>query len=418
MAVSRCLPFVGICLLAASWNFAAEPAKPSLSLPAGDNADSQSPKILPSSSDAKSVATVSGRKKLEAQLQMSADLDFGGRPTVTLKEVLDQLHSRHKLSIRFDEPILTSVFTADSSSSPAATSGSENQNDEKPASTSSRGPTGHAVIRQASAEVPAPGVETATVAVSKRLNTVEIDLTNLDVKTVSVATLLRHSLDAVMQAAPNAMQDEDFAGFPILLTNATLLDYIVEDDGLLITSRMNSLLVKETRVYSIKNLKDYTPEQLAKVIRLSIRPWSWRSQINDLGEQLKASSGAVPPAVVTSLMKAGVQMASAETGISVDMGKESDDSSTTKNDANGAPSSDAVANSNTTIDAAEMAAMGHALVNGLVTVANASLSALEMAHYADLPTGTIQTLPGKLVITQSQAAHREIADLLKQLSEE
>jgi hypothetical protein len=60
----------------------------------------------------------------------------------------------------------------------------------------------------------------------------------------------------------------------------------------------------------------------------------------------------------------------------------------------------------------------NALVNALVTFAHASLSAMEMVHYAEPPTGTIQTLPGKLIITQSQSAHREIADLLKQLEEE
>jgi hypothetical protein len=59
-----------------------------------------------------------------------------------------------------------------------------------------------------------------------------------------------------------------------------------------------------------------------------------------------------------------------------------------------------------------------ALVNGLVTMAQASLSAMEMIHFSDPPTGTIQTLPGKLIITQSQIAHREIADLLNQLGAE
>jgi hypothetical protein len=41
-----------------------------------------------------------------------------------------------------------------------------------------------------------------------------------------------------------------------------------------------------------------------------------------------------------------------------------------------------------------------------------------MVHYAEPPTGSIQILGDKLIITQSQAAHREIAELLKQLAEE
>ncbi len=62
--------------------------------------------------------------------------------------------------------------------------------------------------------------------------------------------------------------------------------------------------------------------------------------------------------------------------------------------------------------------LGGAVVNGLVTFTHATLNALEIMHYGDPPTGSIQTLPGKLVITQSQAAHREIAELLRQLEEE
>jgi hypothetical protein len=58
------------------------------------------------------------------------------------------------------------------------------------------------------------------------------------------------------------------------------------------------------------------------------------------------------------------------------------------------------------------------MVNGLVTFVQATVLGLEMAHHAEPPTGTIQVLGTKLVVTQSQAAHREIADLLKQLAEE
>ena len=68
------------------------------------------------------------------------------------------------------------------------------------------------------------------------------------------------------------------------------------------------MTLKETRVYSVKHLKEFTPEQLSKVIRSSIRPWSWRSQINELGEQLKLAASHVSPAAVSSLMKSGVQL--------------------------------------------------------------------------------------------------------------
>ena len=64
-----------------------------------------------------------------------------------------------------------------------------------------------------------------------------------------------------------------------------------------------------------------------------------------------------------------------------------------------------------------MALLGDALANGVVVLAQTSLTALEIAHYADPPTGSVQILPGRLIITQSQPAHREIAELLKQLQE-
>jgi hypothetical protein len=195
---------------------------------------------------------------------------------------------------------------------------------------------------------------------------------------------------------------------PILLTNASLLDYVVESDGLLITTRMKALTYKETRVYSVKRLKDVTPEQIALVIRQAVRPWSWRSRIDELGERLKSGDGGVSPQLLGSLVKSGVQLASAETGITVGPASTTSEQPEAKPAA--PPSSDN--------DVKEMQMMGNAVVNGLVTFAHASLTTLEIVHYADPPTGSIQTLPGRLVITQSQAAHREIAELLKRLEEE
>ena len=74
---------------------------------------------------------------------------------------------------------------------------------------------------------------------------------------ISVATVLRHALDAAPLAG-----NEDYAGMPILFTNAMLLDYLIEDHGLLITTRMRALTSKETRVYSIKHLSDLAPDEL------------------------------------------------------------------------------------------------------------------------------------------------------------
>lgn len=222
----------------------------------------------------------------------------------------------------------------------------------------------------------------------------EVDVQTLDLSSVSIATILRHALDAV----PTTNGD-DFAGMPILVTNASLLDYLVEDDGLLITSRMKALSKRETRVYSLKQLSDIPPEQLAKTIRQSIRPWSWRSQINDLGDQLKGTP--LPAETMTSLLKSGVQLISAEAGMEVTPSEEPE--AKPANAAN---------------DAKQMEMLGGAISNGLVTLAHSTLLVMEMMHYAEPPTATIQTLGNKLIVTQSQAAHREIAELLKQLSDE
>ncbi len=165
---------------------------------------------------------------------------------------------------------------------------------------------------------------------------------------------------------------------------------------------MKALAHRETRVYSVKHLQDLPPEQLARTIRQAVRPWSWRSQITDLGEQLKGTP--VPPETIGSILKTGAQLVGNEIGATV----------TT---ADGATPESGKADSRT--DEAKAAAMmGNALVNGLVTFVQATLASLEMFHYGEPPTATIQTLPGKLVITQSQAGHREIAELLRQLAEE
>jgi hypothetical protein len=182
-----------------------------------------------------------------------------------------------------------------------------------------------------------------------------------------------------------------------------LLDYLVEDDGLLITTRTKVLTSKETRVYSVKLLQDLSPDEIALVIRQSVRPWSWRSLINDLGDQLKSTP--LPAEAITSMVKSSVQVAGAEIS----------EIAPVQTSEEGTP---VKSKSDIAAENRQMELLGNALANGMTTLAQASLSAMEIMHYADPPTGTIQTLGNKLVITQSQAAHREIAELLRQLAEE
>jgi hypothetical protein len=232
----------------------------------------------------------------------------------------------------------------------------------------------------------------------------EINIQTMCLKQANVSTVLRQLLDAMPIVFGNDVMEMPF---PISLTNACLLDYLVEKDGLLITTRMQALSHKETRVYSVKHLSNLNPEQLAKIVRQSIRPWSWRSQINDLGDQLRGN-GHIPSEMVKSIVTTGVQLAAAQSGATVTIS----DNVTISNGDESPSSSEKSKKS----EAEEVDALGNATVNGLVTLAHATVLSLEMVHHADFPTGTIFTLPGKLIVTQSQATHREIVDLLNQLS--
>src|SRR5580693_8807688 len=107
--MSRYLLAAGICLALGHGSSAAEPPRSiagprqagHISALASDSA-AGAPQAL--AADDKPAAAVVGRKALELLLQSPAKLDFGHRETVTIKELLDQLHERHQLSIRFDMP--------------------------------------------------------------------------------------------------------------------------------------------------------------------------------------------------------------------------------------------------------------------------------------------------------------------------
>jgi hypothetical protein len=272
----------------------------------------------------------------------------------------------------------------------------------------------NAQLKLISADTAGTPSEAASGQLAKFFNDQQIDLQHLDARHASVATVLRHVLESMPVTISNSAIDDDLDGLPILLTNASLLDYVVENDCVLITSRMNALMLKETRVYSLKGLKEITPEQLSKVIRQSIHPWSWRSQVDDLGDQMKSPAAALPSSFVNSLFKTSVQIASEETGISTEPVKVPDakaPDASADDKPEPTTTSKQAASDNVNVDGEELLALGRMFVD-------AAISAMEMAHYAETPTGTIQVLPGKLVITQSQSAHREIADLLEQLADE
>ncbi len=443
----RCLLAASLCLVVHGRLLAGETSDNLAPLPSGKQApayrpgSSLAPATLQPVSDAKPAKALSGRKKLEAQLQTPAKLDFGQRKMVSVKEVIDQLHEQHQLSIRFDSPTLAVMFGLNSSGSQPNSIAHLMGDEEccKPEAATvpqSEAPRAINVLVEAKPvaqtnDKPAAKLETQLSAKPQSAESPEqpqsqlddllkvaVNIQNIDLANVSVATVLRHTLDAV----PSNILDDEVAGLPIVPTNAWLLDYVVEDDGLLITPRLNALTLKETRVYSIKQFKNLPPEDLAKVIRHSVRPWSWRSQINDLGDRLKVAAPRLPSQVVSAIVKTGFQAVSEETGVTITTSGEplnaSAASSESKSLSQPTVNQPRAASDAKSATAEPTAADDAAIIDGLVTIVQGCISAVEIAHFAEPPTGTIQTLPGKLIITQSQAAHREIADLLKQLDEE
>jgi hypothetical protein len=192
-------------------------------------------------------------------------------------------------------------------------------------------------------------------------------------------------------------------GLPVRLTCANDLGYLVVDDGVLVTTRMNANLRKETRIYRVPVIPNCPTERVAQILTHTVRPWSWRSQVNEMAEKL--ASKCATPNVLGSLVQGyystAIQMAGGVPPQPV---------------ANGAAACPAGTASNDALSQAA-AGVGQLAIHGAATLFQGGLSALEMVHHGDPPTAVIETLPGMLIITQSQAAHREIADFLEQLQE-
>lgn len=192
-------------------------------------------------------------------------------------------------------------------------------------------------------------------------------------------------------------------GLPVRVTCANDLAYLVVDEGVLVTTRMNANLRKETRIYRVPVIPNCPTERVAQILTHTVRPWSWRSQVNEMAEKL--ASKCATPNVLGSLVQGyystAIQMAGGVAPQPV---------------ANGAAACPAGTASNEALSQAA-AGVGQLAIHGAATLFQGGLSALEMVHHGDPPTAVIESLPGMLIITQSQAAHREIADFLEQLQE-
>jgi hypothetical protein len=205
---------------------------------------------------------------------------------------------------------------------------------------------------------------------------------------------VREGLKQLLNALPTAAGATFSIGIPIT-TRALNLDLLVDETSVLITTQLRANAAKETRVYRLGALSETPPETLVRVITHTVRPWSWRSQVHEIAEQLASrwpkTALRLPKLEIN--MTEGVKLASSEASV-------------------GAPQP------TPTFPAASeevVAATGQLLAGGAVAAVDSVVAALEIVHHGDPPTGVIEVLPGMLVITQSQAAHREIEELLDSL---
>ena len=230
----------------------------------------------------------------------------------------------------------------------------------------------------------------------------QIMTTTLRSDDITIEGLLRQILAQI--STPFDL-DEEMAAFPATYTHAYDWDLLVDEDCVYITTRLQANLHKVARVYRIPAECEISADELGTVVRRTIRPWSWREQIDDVVGRVEivlppdAVLPKIPQIEKIDLTGSGdlVQFASAEE--SVDGSKDQQD------DVGVDPGA----------GWQSVKALGSLLSSGTIAFAHALINTTEMLHYADPPTATIEVLPGMLVISQSQGAHREIADLLEQI---
>jgi hypothetical protein len=144
------------------------------------------------------------------------------------------------------------------------------------------------------------------------------------------------------------------------------LDYVIEDEVLQITTREVAEQTMETRVYELRRLPDeFKPEDIARVIIRNIAPASW-------GNNAWVYVEPVTQPGMEGMMEGYGEYLSPDGG-------------------------------------------GQGAGGYGAEMAEGATPPRQKPVKADAPTAAIETLPGLLVITQSQRRHREISDLLQQL---
>lgn len=246
-----------------------------------------------------------------------------------------------------------------------------------------------------------------------------VDAAVINQTEATVEDLLRQAFDRSfpLQTLINASLSEEI---PMLtsLSRATEWDLLIQDDGVLLTTRLNANLHKETRVYSVKALEKSAglkAEDVARVLTRTVRPWSWKQNFpaavtaDKPNAQDKSKAGTktgkkyTVPKInfdLSSLISASAVASERQLRLVNNL----DGTTTVVPDTK---------SENVEITEEDLELLRRAW-DGLF---QGAVSSIQVIYHADPPTGVLEVLPGMLVISQSQGAHREIADLIEQLSE-
>ncbi|MFG0295732.1 MAG: hypothetical protein ACF8PG_07475, partial [Maioricimonas sp. JB045] len=106
-------------------------------------------------------------------------------------------------------------------------------------------------------------------------------------------------LRAVIAQIPTPLDMGEMASFPVTYTHAYDWDLLIGEDGVYITTEAQTNLHKIARVYRVPAGGDFTPEEQAEVVRRTIRPWSWRDQIEEVVNRVEIDipPGAMLPSI-------------------------------------------------------------------------------------------------------------------------
>ena len=227
---------------------------------------------------------------------------------------------------------------------------------------------------------------------------------------------------ALAQALPlQAIMNEAMANeIPMLasFTKAAEWDLLVQDNGILITTRLNANLQKETRVYSLRALEqssDLVAEDVARVLTRTVRPWSWRRHLPEAMTEAEATASSARKTKGRKVSIPRINLDLLSLLMSANHSGRTQTIRLTSGEeiiADVSPPSSGASPDKVELTEEDMELIGKAwdgLFQGAVT-------SLQVIYHSDPPTGVIQVLPGMLIISQSQGAHREIADLLEQLA--